>query len=678
LNTCVDTYAIGGGDSKGFQVEYIAQAGVISTATVMIASNNSDEPLYTFNIQGGESSEKIPPRIENLRAFISTDTAKTPLTLFKNEGSIRFAFELVDSDSSTSSYDYAWTSAHDDLKTLLEGISQDLSDGTVTSSTIDISNLAAGTYPMTVTVGDTTFSATYKTELEFLLEMTDATITASDYADSDGDGIRDSWDKKPNLANSVSTRLDNSAVATDKANTIADQYVSKVPVGYRVVLGSTAKAAQKLGLKIAESDLQQFGNQGSNATGTSLSNKTLDHTFDYAIEGVTVPDDTTNPDNGNSIAIVMPLESPLTAESTFHKYNANKSPQWSTFNSDDKNTVEWADATSVGICPDPDESVNTSDGNYRNDTDKAGKTCLQITLQDGGDNDQDGAINGVIVDPFGIATPTPSTGGGSSSGGSSSGGSSSGSTVTTSCLIEGTPHHASHITENPQECSGGGYKTHYFLLELGEALTVDASVSYTTLDGTAIAGEDYVAVSGTAAIPAGANYAAVPVQLIRDNVAEPDETFSLVIRDPVGGVFPVGMTEIIATHVIRDDDRSGSAYLEAQPSQSHHVIKRPLEGDQNYTHYFLLELNQAPIEAISLSYHTESGTAIADQDFIAAAGTITIPAGQTHALIGVTLIGDQSDEDDETFSVVVTDPKGGNFPDGVTELRATHTIVDDD
>ena len=183
---------------------------------------------------------------------------------------------------------------------------EDLSNGTITSEAIAISNLAAGKYPMTVTVsGDTAFNTasntTYETKLSFLLEITAATITPSDYADSDGDGIRDSLDKKPNSANSVSTRLNDSDVATDKNNTSADQYVSKVPVGYRVVLGSTAQAAQKSGLKIAESDLQQFGNQGSSATGTSLSNKTLDHTFDYAIEGVTVPSDTSS-GNGNSIA----------------------------------------------------------------------------------------------------------------------------------------------------------------------------------------------------------------------------------------------------------------------------------------------------------------------------------------------------------------------------------------
>ncbi|MGV6810113.1 MAG: Calx-beta domain-containing protein [bacterium] len=651
------TTPINSNSSTTFSITYTAQASVISTATVIIKSNDSDESTYTFNIQGGEASDPIAPRAEKLRAYLAGDTDKHALQKFQNTGGdIHFAFDLVDSDNGT--YTYTWSSSNTTLDALINNLGGSISDGTVTSNTLDISSLAAGKYPITVSVSDSTFTTNlnYTTKAEYTLEVVTAAVSNDDSnRDDDGDGVSNANDNKPNEANNVPARLSNQA-----------NYESKVETGYRITLGETAKAAQRTGLKVSSTDLANHGNNGSNATNTNLSSKTLDHVFDYVIEGVPV----SNPNTGTSIRVVLPLETPLAANSTFHKYDANGG--WSDFKADPNNFIEWADweGGQQGVCPDPDSA------SYNKTDPQTGKTCLRMTIQDGGDNDQDGNVNGRIVDPLGIATPTTTSTSGGSSGGSSS---SSGSASSSSCLqLEGVPSNTDQITENPQECSCGGYKTHYFMLELGEALTVDASVSYTTLDGTATAQEDYVAVSGTATIPAGANYAAIPVQLMNDNVAEPDETFSLVIRDPVGGVFPVGMTEIIATHVIRDDDRSGSAYLEAQPSQSHHVIKRPLEGDQNYTHYFLLELNQALTQTAQVHYKTESGTAIADQDFIAAEGTITIPAGQTHALIGVTLIGDQSDEDDETFSVVITDPKGGSFPESVTEIRATHTIVDDD
>ncbi|MGV6809738.1 MAG: Ig-like domain-containing protein, partial [bacterium] len=630
------------GTSATFAITFTPPASGISIATVVIESNDSNESLYSFNIQGRASQTLTPPRIEKLRAYLNDDADKNVLQRFQNVGgSIRFAFDLIDSDD--GSYVYEWSSSNTDFNTLLSALSVSSSNGVITSSVVDISNLVAGIYPMTIRVSDSTFTSdpSYKAQANYLLTIVNEAVTNDDNSrDNDNDGIVNAHDSNPNEANHIPARLSS-----------GNHYLAQVETGYRLLLGDTTKAAQRTGIKISQTDLASYGHEGHSANNTALSNQTLNHIFDYVIEGIPILDTQA----GTSVRVVLPLETPLQSNSTFHKYNPTSG--WSTVTG-----LEWADwdGGQAGICPNPDSTA------YNNTTSQTGKTCLRMTLQDGGTYDQDGLVNGRIVDPLGIATPTPTSSGGGSSSSSSS------------CLLEGTPTHVSQINENPQECSDGGYKTHYFFLALDNPLDVDASVTYSTLDGTATAGEDYVAVSGTATIPAGAQYAAIPVQLIRDNVAEPDETFALVIQNPMGGTFPMDSNEILATHVIRDDDRSGSAYLEAQPSQSHHVITRPLEGNQNYTHYFLLELNQVLAQTAQLNYRTESGTAIADQDFIAAEGIITIPAGETHAIIGVTLIGDQGAEDDETFSVVITDPEGANFPDSMTEIRSTHTIVDDD
>ncbi|MGV6808857.1 MAG: M10 family metallopeptidase C-terminal domain-containing protein [bacterium] len=103
---------------------------------------------------------------------------------------------------------------------------------------------------------------------------------------------------------------------------------------------------------------------------------------------------------------------------------------------------------------------------------------------------------------------------------------------------------------------GDSNHTNYFLLELSEALTTDAQVNYTTRDGTATAGEDYIASSGVATISAGQTAIAIGVEIIGDNNANDaaSETFSLVITNPVGGIFPTGLEEVVATHTILDDD----------------------------------------------------------------------------------------------------------------------------
>ena len=83
---------------------------------------------------------------------------------------------------------------------------------------------------------------------------------------------------------------------------------------------------------------------------------------------------------------------------------------------------------------------------------------------------------------------------------------------------------------------------------------VDASVAYSTTDGTALAGQDYVSTTGTAIIRAGQNSVVIGVEIIGDSIPELDETFFLTISDPTEGIFSSGSDTISAMHTIVDDD----------------------------------------------------------------------------------------------------------------------------
>ena len=63
---------------------------------------------------------------------------------------------------------------------------------------------------------------------------------------------------------------------------------------------------------------------------------------------------------------------------------------------------------------------------------------------------------------------------------------------------------------------------------------VAASVDYATSDGTAIAGADYTAVSGTLSFNPGQQTATFQVPLTDDRVEEPTETVSLLLSNPSG------------------------------------------------------------------------------------------------------------------------------------------------
>lgn len=77
-----------------------------------------------------------------------------------------------------------------------------------------------------------------------------------------------------------------------------------------------------------------------------------------------------------------------------------------------------------------------------------------------------------------------------------------------------------------------------------------ASVAFTTVDGSALVGSDYLATSGTLAIPAGATAGSIEIGVIGDAVVEGDETFALRLSNPIGAT--LGDAEALVT-ILNDD-----------------------------------------------------------------------------------------------------------------------------
>jgi len=97
----------------------------------------------------------------------------------------------------------------------------------------------------------------------------------------------------------------------------------------------------------------------------------------------------------------------------------------------------------------------------------------------------------------------------------------------------------------------------YFLVQYNGLRTdpnAILSVNYATRDGTARAGTDYLAVSGKLMLYPAESQAVIPVEIIGDSLAEPNETFYLDISNPVGGSFLNGATTLTAMRTVLDDD----------------------------------------------------------------------------------------------------------------------------
>ena len=97
-----------------------------------------------------------------------------------------------------------------------------------------------------------------------------------------------------------------------------------------------------------------------------------------------------------------------------------------------------------------------------------------------------------------------------------------------------------------------------FTVSLSRAPAAPISVDYRTGDGTAAAGEDYTAASGTVTFLPTQQTKTVSVSLLDDGESEDDETFTLTLSSPsVGRLSDAQATGVIADDDVEDTDDEG-------------------------------------------------------------------------------------------------------------------------
>jgi subtilisin family serine protease len=214
-----------------------------------------------------------------------------------------------------------------------------------------------------------------------------------------------------------------------------------------------------------------------------------------------------------------------------------------------------------------------------------------------------------------------------------------------------------------EEGQDGVTKIAVFTVNLSKAGSKPVRVQYQTVNGTATTADgDYRATSGKLTWAANDTKSKqIRVRIVGDNKYEPDESFSVLLKNPLNAV----VADATGVGTIRNND--------PRPTLSIGDV-RVTEGDRGFRGAAVtVSLSGTSSEAVTVRCVTTDGSAVAHEDYQPIDTTVTFQPGETQKQISVNLIGDVIVEPDEAFSVVLAD---ANTP--VSRDSATVTIANDD
>jgi hypothetical protein len=188
-------------------------------------------------------------------------------------------------------------------------------------------------------------------------------------------------------------------------------------------------------------------------------------------------------------------------------------------------------------------------------------------------------------------------------------------------------------------------------LQLSAPSSQIVSVSYSTLDGTATAGSDYLTSGNTVTFAPGQTVATLQIPVLGDTEVETDEYFRLMLSNPVNATLFTGTgtsTGMASVYLSNDD----------LPSLS---ISPATQAEGNTPAGFIeltINLSAASSRTVSVNYQTLDGTATGGSDYLVRSGEISFLPGQTRQTIQIPVVGDTTVEPDETFRVQLSNAIG--------------------
>jgi fibronectin-binding autotransporter adhesin len=205
---------------------------------------------------------------------------------------------------------------------------------------------------------------------------------------------------------------------------------------------------------------------------------------------------------------------------------------------------------------------------------------------------------------------------------------------------------------------------------LDQVLAGDVVVHVQITGGSATDGTDVSTLNTDLTIPGGSTSVHVPLNVLGDDTVEPDETVDVTLSVVSGSALGAPS---VATVTITNDD--AATVTVPNPNV---VITEGGPGSQGLAlaavSQLTLALDHASSTDIGVHIATTDGTATAPADYAGFDQVFTIPAGATSFIVPLSIVDDNLDEPDETFTIRFLGATGATL----AASDVTVTLVDND
>ncbi|XP_047348563.1 sodium/calcium exchanger 1 isoform X1 [Vespa velutina] len=180
----------------------------------------------------------------------------------------------------------------------------------------------------------------------------------------------------------------------------------------------------------------------------------------------------------------------------------------------------------------------------------------------------------------------------------------------------------------------------------GGDLNKSCTVDYSTEDGSAEAGSDYVSAKGTLTFESGETKKTIQLSVIDDELFEEDEHFYVRLSNVSQPAMLVSPS--LATVMILDDDHSG---IFGFP-------ERDIELVESVGQYPLRVVRYSGARGrVIIPYRTIEGTAKPGKQYVHTEGSLTFEDNQTEKTVSMEIIEEDSYEKDALFYVELGEPQ---------------------